>query len=123
MLQNAYLLAEISADTAENERNFAEILPKICNYPAKICQNLPSPPATSRICVSERLSIPIFADAMSFSAPVPWRYPSAPWHCWEPPVSPQNIKVGNVPFLFFARTRLKGTSESDQDLKSVISSK
>ena len=29
MLHNAYLLAKIGADTAENERNFAEILPKI----------------------------------------------------------------------------------------------
>ena len=27
MLKNAYLLAKIGADTAENERNFAEILP------------------------------------------------------------------------------------------------
>ena len=33
MLQNAYLLAKIGADTAEHERNFAEILPKIGNYP------------------------------------------------------------------------------------------
>ena len=33
MLQNAYFLAKIGADTAENERNFAENLPKICNYP------------------------------------------------------------------------------------------
>ena len=33
MLQNAYLLAKIGADTAENERHFAEILPKIGNYP------------------------------------------------------------------------------------------
>ena len=31
MLQNAYLLAKIGADTAENERDFAEILPKIGN--------------------------------------------------------------------------------------------
>ena len=30
MLQNAYLLAKIGADTAENEQHFAEILPKIC---------------------------------------------------------------------------------------------
>ena len=29
MLQNAYLLAKIGADTAENERTFAEILPKL----------------------------------------------------------------------------------------------
>ena len=39
MLQNAYLLAKIGADTAENERNFAEILPKIGNYPT----GLPAP--------------------------------------------------------------------------------
>ena len=36
MVQNAYLvdylLAKIDADTAENERDFAEILPKIANY-------------------------------------------------------------------------------------------
>ena len=33
MLQNAYFLAKISADAAENEQHFAEILPKIGNYP------------------------------------------------------------------------------------------
>ena len=33
MLQNAYLLAKIGADTAENERDFAEILPKTGNLP------------------------------------------------------------------------------------------
>ena len=33
MLQNAYFLAKIGADTAENERSFAENLPKIGNYP------------------------------------------------------------------------------------------
>ena len=33
MLQSAYLLAKIGADTAENERNFAENLQKIGNYP------------------------------------------------------------------------------------------
>ena len=33
MLQNAYLVAKIGADTAANERNFAEILPKTGNYP------------------------------------------------------------------------------------------
>ena len=32
MLQNAYLLAKIGADTAENEQHFAEILPKTGNY-------------------------------------------------------------------------------------------
>jgi len=33
MLQNAYLLAKIGADTAENEQHFAEIWPKTGNYP------------------------------------------------------------------------------------------
>ena len=33
MQQNAYLVAKIGADTAENEQHFAEILPKIGNYP------------------------------------------------------------------------------------------
>ena len=35
MLQNAYFLAKIGADTAENEQHFAEILPKTANYPQK----------------------------------------------------------------------------------------
>ena len=30
MLQNAYLVAKIGAETAENEQHFAEILPKFC---------------------------------------------------------------------------------------------
>ena len=34
MLTNAYFLAKNGADTAENEQHFAEILPKIGNYPA-----------------------------------------------------------------------------------------
>ena len=34
MLQNAYFLAKIGADTAENEQHFAEILPKTGNYPS-----------------------------------------------------------------------------------------
>ena len=33
MLQNAYFLAKIGADTAENEPNFTEIVPKFGNYP------------------------------------------------------------------------------------------
>ena len=32
MLSNAYLLAKFRFDTAENEQNFAEILPKTDNY-------------------------------------------------------------------------------------------
>ena len=33
MLQNAYFLAKIGADTAENEQHFAEFLPKTGSYP------------------------------------------------------------------------------------------
>ena len=33
MLQNAYLLAKIGADTAENEQHRAEILPTTGSYP------------------------------------------------------------------------------------------
>ena len=36
MLQNAYLLAKIGADTAENERNFGEILPKFATTLARL---------------------------------------------------------------------------------------
>ena len=35
MLQNAYFLAKIGADTAENEQHFAEILPKIGGVPTR----------------------------------------------------------------------------------------
>ena len=37
MLQNAYLLAKIGADTAENERNFAENLPTTLRVVGKHC--------------------------------------------------------------------------------------
>ena len=43
MLQNAYLLAKIGADTAENEQHFAEILPKIGNYPTGPPRRPPRP--------------------------------------------------------------------------------
>ena len=45
MLQNAYFLAKIGADTAENEQHFAEILPKTCNSPTG---PLPHYPACAR---------------------------------------------------------------------------
>ena len=38
MLSNAYLLAKFRFDTAENERNLAEILPKTDNYPTDLPQ-------------------------------------------------------------------------------------
>ena len=42
MLQNAYLLAKIGADTAENERNFAKNWPPAGRRPAR------GPPADAR---------------------------------------------------------------------------
>ena len=52
MLKNAYFLAKIGADTAENERKFAEIKPEICQ---KLATTLledgrgPSRPAAHRL--------------------------------------------------------------------------
>ena len=40
MLQNAYLLAKIGADTAENEQHFAEILPTVALRPEGLPQLL-----------------------------------------------------------------------------------
>ena len=48
MLQNAYFLAKIGADTAENERKFAENLPKIGNYPTGPRRLSPSSVRSSR---------------------------------------------------------------------------
>ena len=39
MLQNAYLLAKIGADTAERDRNFAEIREKRCRHCAAFLEN------------------------------------------------------------------------------------
>ena len=44
MLTNAYLLAKIGADTAENEQHFAEILPK-----TGIARPLPSSAAGEKV--------------------------------------------------------------------------
>ena len=51
MLQNAYWLAKIGADTAENERNFAENLPKIGNYPTGPLPYGSGPPRSPRVTV------------------------------------------------------------------------
>ena len=42
MLQNAYLLAKIGADTAEKEQHFAENLPKIGNRAAPPARGAPA---------------------------------------------------------------------------------
>ena len=47
MLQNAYLLAKVGADTAENEQHFAEILPTTSNYPTGSPANTPAATAAS----------------------------------------------------------------------------
>ena len=41
MLQNAYFLAKIGADTAENEQHFAEILPTDAPLAAALLQDAP----------------------------------------------------------------------------------
>ena len=49
MLQNAYFLAKIGADTADNDQHFAEILPKTGNYPTgpPSQRRAPRPPSSS----------------------------------------------------------------------------
>ncbi len=54
MLKNAYLLAKIGADTAENERNVAEILPKIGNYPTAARVQTAAPEGPLRPMTSNR---------------------------------------------------------------------
>ena len=44
MLQNAYLLAKIGADTAENEQHFAKNLRKTDNYPTGRPRRAPTKP-------------------------------------------------------------------------------
>jgi hypothetical protein len=44
MLQNAYFLAKIGADTAENEQHFAEILPTDALWRLRLeCRGRPDP--------------------------------------------------------------------------------
>ena len=72
MLQNAYFLAKIGADTAENERNFAENLPKIGNYPTG---PLPYGPMTLQKATAEyecaRRSQRVFFHVSKSAAPRP----------------------------------------------------
>ena len=61
MLQNAYLLAKIGADTAENERNFAENLPNFAttlrvHYPTGRGAASRAPCAVEGAAVAEDLS-------------------------------------------------------------------
>ena len=55
MLQNAYFLAKIGADTAENEQHFAENLPKIGNYPTGPPGPRPAPGCGARAALREGL--------------------------------------------------------------------
>ena len=59
MLQNAYFLAKIGADTAENEQHFAENLPKTGNYPTgpprrASAASAPQDPAAAATCSGVR---------------------------------------------------------------------
>ena len=47
MLQNAYFLAKIGADTAENEQHLAEILPKTGTCPTRPPRRGPRPWASA----------------------------------------------------------------------------
>ena len=59
MLQNAYFLAKICADTAENEQHFAEILPKIGGVPNRC----PAPKeARLLLAVAALLAVPGVVD-------------------------------------------------------------
>ena len=52
MLQNAYLVAKVGADTAENEQHFAEILPKTslkCTASRVRTEVSTGPPAAARV--------------------------------------------------------------------------
>ena len=72
MLQNAYFLAKIGADTAENERNVAEILPKIGHYPTaplRLCRLLPAREVT------EELLAALARDAGGVGAAELWTRP------------------------------------------------
>ena len=51
MLQNAYFLAKVGADTTENEQHFAECLPKLGNYPTA------HPPYAQRPCPSHHAEV------------------------------------------------------------------
>ena len=59
MLENVYLLAKIGADTAENERHVAEILPKICNYPTGPALRLRARRSTSGACADRGSELPL----------------------------------------------------------------
>ena len=60
MLKCACLLAKIGADTAENERNFAEILPKIGNYPTGPSWMLPVTTLAQLVPLLPRPAVDVF---------------------------------------------------------------
>ena len=59
MLQNAYFLAKIGADTAENEQHFAEILSKIGNYPTGPLVDLVGPVEKAEFDQAPARAIPV----------------------------------------------------------------
>ena len=56
MLKNAYLLAKIGADTAENERHFAENLPKISKLANARASRPKKPTSPTRLAPGTRRS-------------------------------------------------------------------
>ena len=64
MQQNAYLLAKIGADTAENKRNFGEILAKCCqNYATTLGVLFPWVVHPHRLAADEQRA-PVVEDAL-----------------------------------------------------------
>ena len=80
MMQNAYLLAKIGADTVENERHFAEILPKIGTDPTRPPDSV-SPLILLILLRSpwSRGSPPADAPAEALAEPLSPRSPRSPW--------------------------------------------
>ena len=84
MLQNAYFLAKIGADTAENEQHFAEILPTdalVCSVRSRTAAGQRAPAsvemmvAWSSAFVQTRKLFASFAKTWPFNQGLDWRKP------------------------------------------------
>ena len=87
MLQNAYFLAKIGADTAENEQHFAEILTTdaLCRHePRSRREPACRPPPLRR------------------GEPVPGPFRPAFWHGYIGPGIPEAVKIGRKNFYKYS---------------------
>ena len=97
MLSNAYLLAKFRFDTAENEQNFAEILPKTDNYSPARWTESSTPSASRRRCAPR------------------WRRPSK--------IEKIGKKIANFAKFWRARSRLYRSQILQQQQNSLESSR